>query len=128
MMATAVQSRSWEEATCSKHGTKYLRHFVSGYDVWTGGCPECAEDEKLERRAREVLKEKMAEVHCEARKRIVTREKFIQRETDKQLKAYAASVRPHFENDVRSRMWDGIEAEVESEMLAGIISSLREAN
>jgi len=125
MMAAAAQPRNWEEATCAKHGTQYVRHFLPGFEVWTGRCSECVAVEKLEERGREILKGKCAEIRREVEKRNAKQEKAIQRQTDAELAEYAASVRSEFENDVRRRVWDRLQGEVEAEMLAEIVASLR---
>jgi hypothetical protein len=138
MSATAIAGTLKRECHCQKHGgLLYLQMFLPNLHpdpqlCWIGQCSQCVEDDNLERRAQAILGTRGAEVRRRIGERYNPDGQQIKAETDAAIEAAAQRLvdeveaqRPNFEADVRRRHREKAEQEVETEMLAEIISELK---
>ena len=114
-----------EIATCPLHGIPYARLYVRSSDFWTGQCAECKADADIGRQAGELLAGRLGEIRTKVEALLPDYEGQVQAQVKTEVEAYAASVRPQFEADVRKRLWDQLQGQIEAELLAEIIRQLK---
>jgi hypothetical protein len=132
--AVAIAGMAVREQHCKEHGP-YTQIYIPRLDVWTGQCGLCAAHKDLERQAREILSKRDTELRRQISERYNPDDQQIKVETDAAIEAAAQRIvdeiethRPDFEADVRRRHHARAEQEVETEMLAEIVSELRKGN
>lgn len=113
-----------QNVTCSTHDTAYTRIQIPNLG-WTGQCPECAADQRLEIRAQELLSTRRTQVHGRLQNELERREPEIQQEVEREVERYAQEVRPQIEAYVRSQISDQILSQLEGLAKAEIIAELR---
>lgn len=115
--------------TCSLHGRQFPQTFfpsVQGQEsFWAGCCPDCEEDRRLEQRADELLAARPGERWKRLNAALAANEKAIQRETDARMAAEREERRSEWETLVRDEYTERLTAQVEREMRAEIVSSLK---
>src|SRR5690349_9433368 len=99
MMSGAVQSAGQlsRMMRCEAHGLEYPQVLFPKLDgqeqFWTGKCDLCAEDERLQFRARNMAQENKSEVDRRAQTAMDGCEKEIRERTDAEIKSYLEDVR-----------------------------------
>ena len=115
----------FEESRCVKHGCGYLRTHIPGLDVWTGQCDQCKADEALELQARALLEKRQGKLRAKVEALLPRYETQVQEQTEKDVAAYTASIRPDFEAEVRRRLWDQLHGQMEAEELGKIVGEMK---
>lgn len=129
---SATASIETREKRCEKHGLAFFEMHIERLDVWTGTCPECSNEQRLQSEARSILATRDAEQARRVGEKVSALSANIEQETNAAIERHLAacaeeahSERHAFEAYVRQRIWESCTNEVESEMLAEIIETLR---
>jgi hypothetical protein len=119
-----------KEVQCSVHGSWFFSwryRSLPGFDRWSGQCAECAAEEKLEQRAKELLPQRQKEIQRRMGAELSRLEEEIQRQTADQVEQWVREVRPQIEAGVREHYWEQVRSRAESEMIGEIVEELRQA-
>jgi hypothetical protein len=119
-----------KEVRCSVHGSWYFAwryRSLPGFDRWSGQCAECAAEQKLEQRAKELLPQRQKEIQRRMGAELSRLEEEIQRQTADQVEQWVREVRPQIEADAREHYWKQVRSRAESEVIGEIVEELRQA-
>lgn len=114
-----------EGARCSVHGVWYTRTYIALLNTWSGKCPECKRDEQFEAQARELLSRRAGEIRVKVESLLPDYEAQVQEQAEAEAQAYLKEVKPQLLADVRARLWEQLESQIESEMVGGIAAELK---
>jgi hypothetical protein len=119
-----------KEVRCSVHGSWFFAwryRSLPGFDRWSGQCAECAAEQKLEQRAKELLPQRQNEIQRRMGAKLSRIEEEIQRQTADQIEQWVREVRPQIEAGVREHYWEQVRSRAESEVTREIMEELRQA-
>jgi len=121
---------------CEKHnGRLYLQKYFPGFEVWIGQCDLCAEDERFERQALDILAKRKQEKFKRISERYkedearISKEAQVLMERDQQAAVDAIDAREEeYLDHVRRSHREQFDGTIEAEMIAEIIEELKKGS